>query len=351
MKQDQLVSVCIPSYNGEAYLGPAIESALAQTYTNIEILIIDDCSRDNSLEIADQYSATDRRIRFYRNPERLGLVGNWNRCIEESRGEWIKFLFQDDLLDPKCLSMMLADVESSSGDYRVVFSKRDFIFESNVHESQVEDITLARKFIWDISPNIARVSPRDTAYLLTRYPCINIFGEPTSFLLHKTVFEEFGLFDANIAHYCDLEYWLRIGVNLPMKFVPKTLVYFRIHSESATASNSKNKYFHLRYLDRVKLFSKFSSHRVYEPLRLYMCNWPANKLINSQLSIFVRRARIAVQRSQEESWKIELERITDVEELLKESKRCVFMVAVEYLLSSTSFRVSYWLGKAFSKKE
>lgn len=93
------VSICIPTYNGARYLEACLDSVLSQTYKNIEILVVDDGSTDATLKILGRYVASDQRIRLVRNvvvsnEHNLGLVGNWNHCIELSQDEWIKFVYR-----------------------------------------------------------------------------------------------------------------------------------------------------------------------------------------------------------------------------------------------------------------
>ena len=83
-----LVSICIPVYNGEKYLAQALESCIGQTYPNVEIIVCDDRSSDNSLEVIAALSSP--LIRIHQNEKNLGLVGNWKKCIEMAKGEWIK---------------------------------------------------------------------------------------------------------------------------------------------------------------------------------------------------------------------------------------------------------------------
>jgi glycosyltransferase involved in cell wall biosynthesis len=109
-----LVSVCIPTYNGAKYLKECLDSVLAQTFTDFEVLIVDDKSSDETLSIAQEYATYDPRFRVIQNECNLGLVGNWNRCVELAQGEWIKFIFQDDLIEPACLERMLAVRKSES---------------------------------------------------------------------------------------------------------------------------------------------------------------------------------------------------------------------------------------------
>jgi glycosyltransferase involved in cell wall biosynthesis len=72
-----LISVCIPVYNGAAYLEDCLQSVIAQTYSNIEILLVDDGSTDDSISIIEKFSQKDSRIRLVRNQKNLGLTGNW----------------------------------------------------------------------------------------------------------------------------------------------------------------------------------------------------------------------------------------------------------------------------------
>src|ERR1700709_90296 len=93
------LSVCIPVYNGERYLDECLRSVRDQTHADFEVVIVDDCSTDGTRDVVGHHAAQDERIRLSVNAHNRGLVGNWNRCLELASGEWIKFLFQDDVLD------------------------------------------------------------------------------------------------------------------------------------------------------------------------------------------------------------------------------------------------------------
>src|SRR5437763_750789 len=88
-----LVTVCIPTFNGALHLRECLSSVCLQTYGNTEILVVDDCSSDATAEIVLEFAKRDTRVRFMRNQETLGLMGNWQRCIEIAQGEFIKFAF------------------------------------------------------------------------------------------------------------------------------------------------------------------------------------------------------------------------------------------------------------------
>ena len=101
------VSILIPVYNRQDLIGPCIESALAQTVEDIEVIVCDNCSTDGTWDILRDYATRDPRLRIFRNAENLGPVRNWARCIEEARAPYAKFLFSDDLIAPSFLEHTL----------------------------------------------------------------------------------------------------------------------------------------------------------------------------------------------------------------------------------------------------
>ena len=100
------VTVAIPTRNRAGFLREAIESALAQSFADIEVLVCDNASADGTGEVVRSFQ--DPRLRYVRNDQDLGMVGNWNRCIELARGELIANLADDDLMLPDRLARQLA---------------------------------------------------------------------------------------------------------------------------------------------------------------------------------------------------------------------------------------------------
>jgi glycosyltransferase involved in cell wall biosynthesis len=99
-----LVSIGLPVYKGENYLKCALESILAQTYTNLEVVISDNASEDATQEICQNFAEKDQRVRYYRNPRNLGLFKNFNQVFELSKGKYFQWMAHDDLLAPEFLS-------------------------------------------------------------------------------------------------------------------------------------------------------------------------------------------------------------------------------------------------------
>ena len=132
-----MVSICIPIYNGAKYLQEALDSIKIQTYNDIEIIISDDGSTDNSLAIVNKFkSEIDIPVHIYRhNPSSIGE--NWNNCIKHCKGEFIKFLFQDDILYKDCIKNMV-NVFNNTPNVNMVSSKRDIICDKNILNSKHE---------------------------------------------------------------------------------------------------------------------------------------------------------------------------------------------------------------------
>src|SRR5512139_3267591 len=97
------VSIGVPVYNGENFLKDALDSLLAQTFKDFEIVIADNVSTDQTEEICRSYAAKDARIRYYRNETNIGAGPNHNRVFELSRGEYFKWVCHDDMCAPEFL--------------------------------------------------------------------------------------------------------------------------------------------------------------------------------------------------------------------------------------------------------
>jgi glycosyltransferase involved in cell wall biosynthesis len=106
-----LVSILVPVFKREDLLGPCVESALAQTVTDLEVIIVDNASPDGTWKVCRQLAEDDSRVRIFRNDENVGPVRNWKRCLDEARGEYGKLLFSDDLIAPDYLEKTLAFLE------------------------------------------------------------------------------------------------------------------------------------------------------------------------------------------------------------------------------------------------
>lgn len=121
------VSVVIPAYNAERFLPDAVQSVLNQTFSDWELLIIDDCSTDRTAEIAASYAARDDRVILMRNEQNCGASASRHRGVQAAQGEWIAFLDSDDVWAPEKLELQLAHARQTEA--KLVFTASAFMHE------------------------------------------------------------------------------------------------------------------------------------------------------------------------------------------------------------------------------
>ena len=106
-----LVSVLMTTYNREKYLAIAVESVLASTYENFELIIVDDQSKDKSYEIALSYAQKDKRVKVFKNEKNLGDYPNRNKAASLANGKYLKYVDADDMIYPTGLEVMVSGME------------------------------------------------------------------------------------------------------------------------------------------------------------------------------------------------------------------------------------------------
>lgn len=214
------VSVCIPAYLGARHLNAAVDSVLAQTFSDFELLIVDDNSPDDTALVIAQYK--DPRIRFLRNSCNLGPEGNWNRCLAEAKGKYFKLLPQDDLLYPTCLERQVAVLdEDKQQRLALVFCARKIV------DAQGR-IVAVRKY------PLGKTGLVQSSKLTRR--CVrygtNLIGEPGCVLLRRELAQNVGNFDGSISYIIDLDYWFRLLLRGKAYYLADPLVAFRVSSGS-----------------------------------------------------------------------------------------------------------------------
>jgi len=235
------VSVCIPSYNCASFIGDAIESVLEQGYADFELLIIDDCSTDSSCEIIARYAERDPRIMFQRNRTNLGMVANWNRCIELARGEYIHYLFADDLFaSPDCLGKKVAILDADPGVSLVVSSRNIIDEHSRLKRvaSHFKDGTVTAG---------TRVIRR------CLFEARNLVGEPSVVMFRKS--QALRGFHPGYAQLVDLEMWFHLLEQGKFAYLGEPLASFRDHPGQQTKMNMRR----MIHIDEsVKLLQDFA---------------------------------------------------------------------------------------------
>lgn len=270
-----LVSILIPTFQGEEFLEETLNSAISQTYPNLEIIVSDDHSTDATLSIAKIFQdKSPFKFEIIHHPG-SGMVDNWNYCIEQANGEYIKFLFQDDLLTPECVLEMvrLAQQDEEIG---LVFSPRDVFLSGDTQSEQLD------YKIYEDAKNLhifwSHLKPVQSGFDLLNDPKflddpINKIGEPSTVLIKKEVFQKIGNFDSSFAQLVDLEMWLRIMVHYKIGFVNQTLSSFRVHLKQQSLKNNlsgQSFYEHRKFTqkllmsDAYRLLSEELKNKIYD---------------------------------------------------------------------------------------
>ncbi len=205
---DVQVSVIVPSYNYGRYLGEAIESALAQTLTQIEVIVVDDGSTDNTPEVLSRY-ADNPRVRYVRQENR-GLSASRNLGIRLAQSEFVAFLDADDRWKPDKLARQLA--QFTGNDVGLVFCGRETFDENGT-------VTLAP----------ARTDDCDRVLELMT---VSTVFSPSSVVARKRCFEEVGGFDEALKKVEDREMWIRIAQRYAFHCVEDCLVEIRVHDRA-----------------------------------------------------------------------------------------------------------------------
>lgn len=233
-----LVSVCMPVYRSERFIAGAIHSVLFQTFTDFELIVIDDASPDATHEIAS--AIQDPRLRVYRNDRNLGPEGNWNRALEMARGRYIKVLPGDDTLYPECLEHEVAVLEDvRNRDVVLVYCARDIIDSAG------------RKVMRAKFPGRGRIKAASLVRRTVRYGT-NIIGEPGAVLFRADAASHAGGFDASLGFVTDLDYWVRLLRFGNAYAIPDALCTFRISGENWSVELGSNRCSqYLQFLDKL----------------------------------------------------------------------------------------------------
>ncbi len=129
VKMEEKVSVIVPNYNCEKFIEETVNSVINQTYKNWELLIVDDCSTDGSVEVIKKLQAADGRIKLFINEKNSGAAASRNKALKEASGKWIAFLDSDDLWLPDKLEKQIAFMEENG--YKFSYTAYEHIDENS----------------------------------------------------------------------------------------------------------------------------------------------------------------------------------------------------------------------------
>lgn len=236
-----LVSVLMTAYNREKYIAEAIESVLSSTYTNFELIIVDDCSSDNTYTIASHYLKTDVRIKLYKNDFNLGQFANRNKAINLSQGLYIKFLDSDDKIMQNGLELMVKSMLAFPNAGLGVPAKEAFKNNLPYQLSLSESVALH--------------------YCGENHLC---YG-PTGTIFKREAIINVGLFEVKYGILTDTLLNIKIASLYNTVLFENDLFYWRRHDDQVTAEQIDN----VRMIRERNLIMKAAMVYEYLPLSKY----------------------------------------------------------------------------------
>jgi glycosyltransferase involved in cell wall biosynthesis len=214
------VSIGVPTYNGARYLRQSVESVLAQTFKDFELVLIDDLSSDDTRVIAEEYARKDPRVSAVRNSKTLGLVANFNRCIELTKGRYVCVWHQDDVMMPQNIEKKVALLEANP---QVGF------VHSNV--LMIDDLGQVLSEHWESDSTRDYVCSGREFFIRMIEPGKNYVCCP-SVLARRECYERLGNFRGELYFTCDWELWMRFSLYYDVSCLGTPLVHFRRHKGS-----------------------------------------------------------------------------------------------------------------------
>ncbi len=329
-----LVSICIPTYNAEKTIAETLNSIIGQTYTNIEIIISENASTDNTISLLNKFN--DPRIKIYRTSKTIIAEKNFSRCIELATGEYIAIFHADDLYYPGMVEKQVQAFQDNSS-IGAVFTMADYI---DIHGKIIGEhklpFELKSKQIYS-SQEILTSILRNGNFLLC-----------PSAMVRSKIYKQLAKFDVEMfGTSSDLDMWLRILKNHPIAILDEKLMSYRISN-----LQGGTKYNYLR-TDEADFFKVIDSHLLDEKFTIKTSSLNNYEFQRSDDNI--QRAVNYILKGQSRNAK----------ELLKESfSKKVFWVAMSQfkrpklmavlvfglmLLSSTYFGFEWYISKIYHK--
>lgn len=210
--EEKKISIVLPVYNGAEYLAESVESVIAQAYANWELIIVNDCSTDDTLAIAAKYASQDARIKLITNPQNLKLPKTLNAGFEHATGEYFTWTSDDNKYKPDALRVMVENLEKNA-DAVMVYANYTRIDSNGV---ETESIKL---------PDVKHIFAG------------NVVG--ACFLYTADAAKKAGLYDADLFLAEDYDYWIRLYKIGKILHIEDDLYYYRLHGKSLTETRKK----------------------------------------------------------------------------------------------------------------
>lgn len=209
---NRVVSIVLPVFNGERYLAQSVESILNQSYSNFELIVVNDCSTDRTEDIIQNFASIDSRIIYIKNEKNLKLPASLNRGFSIARGEYYTWTSDDNLYHQEAIEKMVRYLDNHPDYGMVACDYRTINAEGAVQAT-------------------AHVGDSDALVIKNRVGAC--------FMYRKHVAEEIGEYRTDLFLVEDYDYWLRIRRKYPIAFLHEPLYDYRVHEKSLTAERKQ----------------------------------------------------------------------------------------------------------------
>lgn len=239
--QEKLVSVCINAYNAKKYILKTIESVINQTYKNLQIIVVDDCSTDSTYDLIK--SVKDERIKVYKTPFNGHMSFACNEALKHAKGDYIAHLDADDLWVPEKIEKQVAFLEEHP-EYGACFTHIKVNSDSAAREDGRADY-FEKVFAFENMPH--------SKMYRFFYDNLNPLCH-SSVLMRKSAVEKVGSYDASTLYLQDFDYWMRLITFFPIYIICEPLTIYTVHSENN--SNMGEADYEAHDTESVRIFYK-----------------------------------------------------------------------------------------------
>lgn len=255
MNNNILVSICVITYNSSSTVFETLESIKEQTYKNIELIISDDGSTDNTLEVCQEWLTKNKqrfnRIELITIEKNTGTPSNCNRAVKAAKGEWIKLIAGDDCLAPNGIEDFVNDYNGD--DLLVICNYKTFTVDNKGNKN----------FFTVPNTLVKKVTSKPVNKQFNELILRNYINAP-SVIIKRILFDKIGYFDESYKLLEDLPFWIKATLNgYKFSYLPIFLVYYRISGNSVT-SQTKKMINEGLYSDNIHLYKnvmhKYSSY-------------------------------------------------------------------------------------------
>ncbi|MCW2759034.1 MAG: glycosyl transferase family protein [Nocardioidaceae bacterium] len=234
------VSLCVPAYQAEAHIEQTLRSVLAQTYADVEIIVLDNACTDRTPEILASFD--DPRLRVVRNETVLPLADNWNHVVGLATGDLVKVVCADDLMHPDIVAQQVRILDAYP-QVAVVSCRRHLVGEDT-------EVLASRR---GLSGLVGLHSGRSTVQRVVRHGG-NPIGEPVCVTFRREHFAAVGGFDASLVFPMDIDLWVKLLRHGDFYGMPQALAAFRAGTTSISSALSS-----AQYADQRKLTDRIGS--------------------------------------------------------------------------------------------